>query len=225
MIIKKVFHTYKEDFPFLRGNQVLFDRLNLDNLFKNLILELSELSTIPKYCYITRHTDDMMPTFWTPTVWFVIYSETYEIIESIRKKLEQNKIKYLEDDSEIYDSVDSIPPDNNYTTTKDEAITFPKFLHQVTQIAIGLLKNNSTNKLNELNELEWMQGNESELGSKIEELREHLINNSKYYLEKIKNTGEEVEFWINFKKVYINQNVYSWPHFLFNLCGVISKLN
>lgn len=235
MIIKKRFHTYRKEFPIAINNMV---PLSWINQATGLILDLSELCKIPKYCYITRHTDDVPDSnhlepfkerfreivnqnqaakFGIPTIWFVAYLESYEPLNLIKNKLSDMNIKYWEVDAEEYNSIESISTDD-YAPTPEEAKMFPKFLHQVTQISIDLLRNDATSKLVELKELESMQG--SDLDSKINELKEHLEANSKYYRKTVERTEtEKSEFWSNFRITHLERDA-SWPHFLFNTCGV-----
>lgn len=240
MIIKNIFHTYKDNFPLLipcNGRVYLSFDFPLMDEFKNLIIELSEFSRMTSYCYITRHTDDVIPeshlrpfkerftdfvdrcgensNFGIPTVWFVIYSENEEAASLIKKELERKNIKYFDDSPSKYDSIECIPP-GNYARTNDEARMFPKFLHHTTQISIDLLRiGNPVSELQKFKTLEFMRGNDLDL--KIKELEIYLETNSNYYREKIKkNKHEKQEFWTNFRIVY---NGYSWPHFLFNTCG------
>lgn len=241
MIIRKAFHTYKDNFPILMlwDERVYpsFPSPSISELMKNLIIELSEFSKTTRCCYITRHTDDVIPEshlkpfkerftnflasfdknskFGIPTVWFVIYSENKGSAGLIKKELKRKNIKYFDDKPSKYDSIECIPP-GNYARTNDEARMFPKFLHHTTQISVDLLKiGNPESELQKFKSLEIMRGNGLDL--KIKELEIYLETNSKYYREEIKkNKHEKQEFWTNFRRVY---NGYSWPHFLFNTCG------
>ena len=251
MIIRQVFHTYREDFPLIRvwspHNRIrLPASFDLDDLIRELIMELSDLTDIPRFSYITRHTNDTLPndhlspfrkkfakfvakqgqtsTFSVPTVWFIAYCESSDTVSMIGEKFDERQIKYFEDNPEIYASTASIPPDGNYTTTNIEARTFPKFLHQVTQIGIDLLRYpNSIDRLTQLNSLEWMQGlTQSEIDSQISVLENHLQEKSQFYRENVCRTDtEKRRFWTNFRKVYEKDStIFSWPHFLFNICRV-----
>ena len=216
-------------------------------LKRKLILELAEISHMPLYCYITRHDDDEMrddtlslflkkfsnfknycennltnlSAFRIPTVWYVAYINSKSEVKLIEEKLFDKNIGYQKDeDPHISDSIDSIKPDNNYTTDQYEASNFPIFLHQVTQIGIDLLKHpESIRKLKELRNLEGMiYTNTDDLEDDLFVLRKHLIANSKYYKNNIENDNVATEaFWFNFQRVY---GQYSWPHFLFNICDV-----
>lgn len=250
MIIKQVLHTYhKETFPLIANAQHLSMAVDLDALFKDLISELSRLEAKPLYRYITRHDNGKIPnermsaeevsyftkkfvrfinsvgkaTFDLPNVWLVVYSETHELIESIKDELKQKNIDFYEDGVDEYPSVENIPPDN-YARTTYEASHFPIYLHQVTEIGIDLLSaHDATNKLEQLTSLEWMQHTDLETRkSEIGVLKKHLSDNSDYYRSNIQGDEvEEREFWLNFQRVYFRQNgFYSWPHFLFNICGV-----
>ncbi len=254
MIIQQLFKTYKENFPLFsrsKDGQTYCSKPitgdYLDNAFRELIQELSELSTVPVYCYMSRHFPDNIPYDKLPstfkekyqsfliqvgknhdilfaTVWFVAYSNSYEQIEIISQKLKDKGIRFCKDKPAEYDSINDILIDSNYTTTEYEAKAFPKFLHQVTQISINLLnKPEALEKLSDLKSLEWMQNYDRKvIDSEVNELEKHLKKNSKYYRDHIeKDKSEKSEFWRNFNRVYQKQgNIYSWPHFLFNICGI-----
>ena len=242
MIIKETIHTYKESFPVIRtvGQKVYPPpRYDLHCLWDSLIIELSEISKIPKYFYVARHTDDQIPNliltrfknrfpefversgensrFGVPTVWLVIYVEDENSINKIKTVLRRRDIKYFEGESVKYESIEKIRPDNNYTTTGNEAKEFPKFLHQITQIAIDLINiSHSKNRLKELECLERMTGNS--IASKIRELEDYLENSSQYYRNYVAaDEREKSTFWMNFRRVH---GIYSWPHFLFNAVGI-----
>lgn len=247
-MIIKIFHTYENDFPLIvEAGKFCSSTKCFNALLDNLIIKLSKLSRIRKYSYITRHTDDNIPnsrltsfknkfseftqrfgenaTFGIPTVWFVIYAENKRTVSEIKKLLDGRNVKYFEEKSIEYESIEKIPPDNTYTITTNEAKDFPKFLHQTTQVAIDLLSvPGSINELRTLGSLELMQGNDIE--SKIAELQSYLKNNSRYYRNHVvTNSNTEFNFWMNFKKVHIKQYpggyyIYSWSHFLFNTLGV-----
>lgn len=242
MIIKETIHTYKESFPIIRivGQKVYRPRgYDLHSLWDSLIIELSEISKISKYFYVARHTDDQIPDlilagfknrflefvecygknsrFGVPTVWLVIYVEDEKSISKIKTVLHERDIKYFEGESVKYESIEKIPRDNKYTTTANEAKEFPKFLHQITHIAVDLIKtSDSKNKLRELGCLEGMIGNNIEF--KIRELKDYLENSSQYYRDYVSaDEREKSGFWMNFRRVH---GVYSWPHFLFNAVGI-----
>lgn len=240
MIIKEIIHTYKESFPIIVGqNGYLPPGYDLHSLWDGLIIELSEISKIPKYFYVARHTDDQIPnpiltrfknrflefvegygdnsSPRVPTVWLVIYVEDEDSGNKIKRLIRKRDIKYFEGQHEKYESIEKIPCDNNYTTTANEAKEFPKFLHQITHIAIDLIRTpNSKNKLRELGCLEGMIGNNIEF--KIRELKDYLENSSQYYQGYVAaDEREKSIFWMNFRRVH---GVYSWPHFLFNAVGI-----
>jgi len=240
MIIKETIHTYKESFPIIAGQNGYpppgYDR---HSLWDGLIIELSEISKISKYFYVARHTDDQIPdpiltrfknrfsefveyygkdsTFGVPTVWLVIYVEDEDSGNKIKRLIRKRDIKYFEGKFEKHKSIEKIPCDNNYTTTANEAEEFPKFLHQITHIAIDLIKiSDSKNKLRELKCLDKMIGNNIEF--KIRELKDYLENSSQYYRDYVAaDEREKSIFWMNFRRVH---GVYSWPHFLFNAVGI-----
>lgn len=242
MIIKEIVHTYKESFPVIRtvGPKVYSPpRYDLHSLWDSLIIELSEISKIPKYFYVARHTDDRIPhliltrfknmfpefvessgkdsRFGVPTVWLVIYVEDEDSINKIKTVLHKRDIKYFEGVFVKYESIKKIPPDNKYTTTGNEAEEFPKFLHQITRIAIDLINiPHSKNRLKELKCLEGMIGNG--IASKIGELEDYLENSSQYYRNYVAaDEREKSSFWMNFRRAY---GIYSWSHFLFNAVGI-----
>jgi len=248
MIIQKIFHTYKEDFPLIKifpqENRILFPvNFDPDNLFKNLILELSEFSNLPKYCYITRHTNDKIPDkfltffkerfsefvndegedsrFGIPTVWFVGHFQDYDSITEVRQKLDQKNLKYF-DDGEEYNSFEQF--NQAYWENSPDAEPFVKFLHQATMIGIDLLSAaDYKQKLNQLGRLEYMRyTNIEDVKSDITEMEHYLRENSPYYkTHLIPNASEYKEFWENFTKWKTSEaGTGSWPHFLFNICGV-----
>lgn len=239
MIIKEIIHTYKESFPIIKiVGQKVYTPSRYDASLDGLIIELSEIGKISKYFYVARHTDDRIPdliltrfknrfsefvenhgkdsTFGVPIVWLVIYAEDKDSGNKIKTLLRKRDIKYFEGQHEEHGSIEKIPCDNKYTTTADEAREFPKFLHQITQIAIDLIKiSDSRNKLGELKCLGKMIGNNIEI--KIRELKDYLENSSQYYRDYVSaDEREKSGFWMNFRRVH---GVYSWPHFLFNAVG------
>jgi len=239
MIIKETIHTYKESFPIIKTvGQKVYTPFRYDASSDGLIIELSEIGKISKYFYVARHTDDQIPDliltrfknrfsefvecygkdsrFGVPTVWLVIYVEDEDSGNKIKRLIRKRDIKYFEGQPVKYESIEKIPCDNNYTITANEAKEFPKFLHQITHIAIDLIRtSNSKNKLRELGCLEGMIGNNIE--SKIRELKDYLENSSQYYRNYVAaDEREKSIFWMNFRRVH---GVYSWPHFLFNAVG------
>lgn len=244
MIIKETIHTYKESFPIIAGQNGYpppgYDR---HSLWDGLIIELSEIGKISKYFYVARHTDDRIPDliltrfknrfsefvecygkdsrFGVLTVWLVIYVEDEDSGNKIKRLIRKRDIKYFEGQHEKYESIEKIPYDNNYTTTANEAKEFPKFLHQITHIAIDLIKiSGSKDKLRELECLDWMIGSNIEF--KIRELKDYLENSSQYYRDYVSvDEREKSSFWMNFRRVYVRGGYrYSWLHFLFNAVGI-----
>ncbi len=221
---------------------------SLNKLHKNLILELAQFIKIPQYCYIARHTgippkDKPLNTFKNRfdysnihpeskdgilTVWFAIYTESEEFVNSIKTELENKEIEFWNSNN-TYDSFELITEDDSYMSTVaeqriKERKMFPKFLHQITQIGIDLLKNNSESILSQVPELEWRtleRTQNIDLNPKMVKLRSSLEKESRYYRAEIhRNKSERKVFWLNFKRFYeINGVLYSWPHFLFNICG------
>ena len=242
MITKRIFHTYREDFPIIKKlkwlNVIQIPKgFDLNLLSKNLIFDLAKIDNQTKYYYIARHTDDPVPSkkltpfkkrfsnlvndmgkdsdFGIPTVWLAVYSDNLESIDLIETKLDEKNIKCFIDKDE------PIRPDGSQTLTMKEAKAFPKFLHQVTQIGIDLLKiPSSIEKLNQLSPLlQWRSDIiTNETNRKLEELKIYLIDNSEYYQNNIENNKtEQAEFWKNFR---ITHPGMSWAHFLFNICGI-----
>lgn len=211
-----------------------------------MILELSEINLLTKYTYITRHTNDTIPeeilcefknkfpnivnlqrkgnVLGIPTVWFTCYAEKEEEVYSIIASLNKKGINYFTNGPTQYNSLEQIPPDQNYTTSALEAKTFPKFLHQVSQIGINILKDHeSVDFLTAYKPLEWRQhADKTYLSNLQNELETKLSQKSSFYCEQIKKNGlEKAEFWENFQKAYIKEGaIFSWPHFLFNICGI-----
>lgn len=166
MIIQKTYHTYRTDYPLMcqDGNLSYYPKsYNLDEIYRTSIIGLKQFSLIAKHTYITRHQRDKLPDqilpyfkdkfpeiakeeshdkiLRIPTVWFVCYAESYENIRAIEQFLSENDYKYFSDSHIEYESLLHIPLDGHYTTSTYEAITFPKFLHQITQIGLNLLEN------------------------------------------------------------------------------------
>lgn len=253
MIIQKVFHTYKEEFPILSNNRLPqpFTPQTLHKLVSQLILELADVVTLPRYAYITRHTDDSIPRenlepflnrsrdfvvqlgenqlYNIPTVWFVGFFEDKQVIADVKARLNQKKVRHFESGSE-HRSFEEI--NDAYRDNREDANLFPKFLHQVTLIGIDLLSNPaSLQSLRRLGCLEWLQyRNEERRQSDLSKMEEVLTANSQYYREVINpREAEHAEFWRNFTKVKRTKVepgkvfIGSWPHFLFNICGVSSS--
>ena len=246
MIIKTVFHTYRDSFPLI-GNGRLPPPLNKDNLvdqMTSLILDLSDLISSSYFAFMARHTNDTIPKehldpFLTkysnfvdshgqdkkyniPAVWLVGHFKTWEEATGARLGLGKKGVKYFEDSDE-YDSFESIY--HKYWDNKIDAHLFPKFLHQVTMIGIDLLKTYGfKQKLTKLKRLEWLQyENNVNMNSDLMEMKIYLKENSQYYQGHIFNeTSEYEKFWKNFVKIKGDRRIGlgSWPHFLFNICGV-----
>jgi hypothetical protein len=248
MIMQRIFHTYKEDFPLLSNCRLpsVFKVCALDNLLTSLIIELSDLTSLPRYSYIARHTNDKIPEhhlgaflrkfqdfvdylgrdqpYNIPTVWFVGYFEAEEPIDEVRRRLDQKGIKYFEDGGD-YDSFEAI--NQCYWDSRKDAQVFPKFLNQVTMIGIDLLSvPMSIRKLKKLECLEWLQyKNKESMKCDLKELRQYLNEKSPFYREHIEKEESQCnEFWANFTKVKkTDKGIGSWPHFLFNICGASSS--
>ena len=221
MIIQRVFHVYKEDFPLLSNGRLAFgfDANALDDLFTGLILQLSDISLLPHFTYITRHTDDKIPQdrlrpflleyqdfvnqlgpnqpYDIPTVWFVGHFESQDLIANVHKKLGETDVKYFESGGE-YNSFEEM--NDTYWENKRDAQLFPEFLHQTTMIGIDLLSvPNFKEKLKQLGRLEWLQyGNLDAMESDLREMERYLDENSPYYKESLV-PGPTNEFWRNFR--------------------------
>jgi hypothetical protein len=246
MIIQQTYHTYKDDFPLILtgGDKVKIPNgYDLDQIFRIQILDLSDLSTAARFTYIARHTNDKIPDDildefkvkfpgiasavhdgWSlsiPTIWFTCYFCNEAEITPMIDRLTQKGIKHYQGDPNHYASLSSIPPDNCYTVSQDEGRAFPKFLHQVTQIGLDLLRNSDRGVfLRQYKPLEYRQSSKSvRLESMFNMLKSELRARSSYYREHIEAIASEFdEFCSNFERV--NFRAYSWPHFLFNICGV-----
>jgi len=246
MIIHKTYKTYKDSYPLLleieRGSQVGVPRSHdLNALFHESILALKNASTLAKYTYITRHTNDDVPIdilnqfksvfpsiasresnknkLRIPTVWFTCYSDNLDDLTKIAKYLSSKDFKYFPTDQNAYEDMTGIPPDNAYTINSYESSNFPKFLHQVTQIGLNLLEN--VDKGGFLTTFKYLElrtiSDETELSRLERELKKTLKEESKYYSNKIEsNENEKRTFWTHFRIVHGKR---SWPHFLFNICG------
>lgn len=226
--------------------QACFDggKKALPYLFTDLILDLSDMCDIPQYCYMARHNPDTIPEkhllpfrekysalvdtfaewsiYWIPTIWFVVYARTDGELRQIEGRLTEKNVGFSKDQNpNRYESISKLGLEDNkgYVVNDYESSAFPKFLHQTTQIGVDLLKNpKSIEKLGELRDLEGMRYNSIEKKTAdLRELQGHLIRNSKYYRKDIEQTDELSPFWDNFQRVY---GMHSWPHFLFNICGV-----
>jgi hypothetical protein len=215
----------------------------LDTLMTRLILELSDLTTLPCLTYITRHTDDKIPPehltpflvkchdvvdtlgkdqpYNIPTVWFVGHFENYDEITRIRQKLDQRNVKYFETGGE-YASFQQI--NQIYWDKKGDAALFVKFLHQVTMIGIDLLSTGEYKQtIEQLGRLEYMQYSDIEnMRSDLKEMEQYLREKSSFYRGHIVHDPIAYrEFWENFTKWKKSEAVLtSWPHFLFNICGI-----
>ena len=214
----------------------------------NLILDLSDLTLLPHFTYITRHTNDKIPKdqlepflhkysqfvenigkdqpYNLPTVWFVGHFENYDMVSEIKDKIDAKNISYFESGGE-YGSFEEI--NDSYWDYKRDAHLFPKFLHQVTMIGIDILSvPESIITLKQFECLEWLQYSSAErLQSDLYAMEQYLSDISEYYSNSIKAEENEYnEFWENFKKVKRKDldngktQLGSWPHFLFNICGV-----
>lgn len=255
MIIQKVFHTYKEDFPLLSKGRIAFgfDANALDTLFASLIMDLSELTSLTQYTYITRHTNDKIPiehlkpfltkfrnfvsylglkeSYGIPTVWFVGHFESQDQIKNIRERLDKIGVRYFETGSEL-NSFEEI--NDTYWKKKSDAEVFIEFLHQVTMIGIDLLSGTDfKQKLEQLKRLEWMQyASEEAMEPDLKEMERYLNEKSPYYIKEIAvDVNKRAGFWKNFTKIKVTPQsggsvgLGSWPHFLFNICGVNSSVN
>ena len=250
MIIQKIFHTFRDDFPLLSNGRLppSFDLNTYDNLITSLILDLSDLTSFSRFTYITRHTNDNIPKdhlepflinfgefvqrlgsaepYNIPTVWFVEHFVDYDMVSKIRSSIDAKNIKYFESGGE-YGSFEEI--NDSYWNNKQDAQLFPKFLHQVTMIGIDLLSaHESRRKLEQFKCLELLQYKSAErLKSDLMEIERCLNESSEYYRNFIRaEASEHKEFWKNFTKVKKtvlgdgSMQLGSWPHFLFNICGV-----
>lgn len=220
----------------------------LDDLMTGLILELSDLSTLLPYGYISRHTHGKTPldhlapflarfhefvdhfgkdeTYTLPTVWLVGHFQNQESITRVRQKLEEKSVKYF-DDGEEYDSYDQF--NQSYWDEKSDAERFVKFIHQTTLIGIDLLRTvDYKQKLDQLGRLQWMRYTAPEdVKSDLKEMERYLWASSPFYRDHIAdNPSEYKEFWQNFTKIKATPQpngqelLGSWPHFLFNICGI-----
>ncbi|MCG2779186.1 MAG: hypothetical protein L6406_26220 [Desulfobacterales bacterium] len=225
-----------------------FNGDTLDDLMTGLILGLSDIARLLPLTYITRHTNDKIPPqhlapFLTkfhefvdyfgknqpyniPTVWFVGHFQDYDSIKKVRQKLDQKNLKYFEGGEE-YDSFEQIG--KNYCEEREDAKLFVKFLHQVTMIGIDLLLTaDYKQKLKQLGRLEYMRYPDTknvmeEVKSDLKDMERYLRQNSQYYREHIvADESEYKQFWVNFTKRKSSEaGTGSWPHFLFNICGVV----
>jgi hypothetical protein len=152
----------------------------------------------------------------------LLFRNETEII-SITDRLTQKGIKHYQENPNYYDSLRSIPPDDCYTVTQDEASIFPKFLRQVTQIGIDLLRSSDQGIfLRQYKPLEFRESpNPAQLESMFNMLKSELRLRSNYYNAHIEAIASEFDaFCSNFGRVNVrNRRISSWPHFLFNICG------
>jgi len=244
-ILQRVFHTYRDDFPLLRNKRPTGPAAEdmLDGLMTRLILDLSDLATLPRLTYITRHTDDTIPSerlapflvkfhdivdtlgehqqYGIPTVWFVGHFANDDEIARIRQELDRKNIKYFETGGEYanFQQLNQI-----YWENKNDAEPFLTFLHQVTMIGIDLLSTGECKQtLEQLGRLEYMQYTDIEnMKSDLKEMQRYLREKSSFYRGHIVHDAIAYrEFWENFTKWKKSEAVLtSWPHFLFNLCGI-----
>lgn len=252
MIILRIFHTYKEDFPLLllrqNGSYLSFNGDTLDDLMTGLILELSDLATLPPFAYISRHSpdknvppEDLAPflarfpefvarlgkdkQYYIPTIWFVGHFQDYESVAEARQELNQKDLKYFESGKE-YSSFDQF--NETYWEENTDAEPFVNFLHQATMIGLDLLKTaDYKQKLKQLGRLEYMRYPDTEnvmeeVKSDLKDMERYLSQNCQYYREHIvADESKYKQFWVNFTKWKTSAvGTGSWPHFLFNICGV-----
>jgi hypothetical protein len=222
-----------------------------ERLMVSLILDLSNLLPLVKYSYLSRHTKDTIPSqklepflqrhqnlvqilgeqapYNIPTVWFVGFFDSDSQIEDIEKKIETMPMQYYDETHEFQSFEELNQP---YWEQKEDAQLFIIFLDQLTKIGINLLRNHSClPRLKELNCLEWLlyQSNEK-MEADLAEIKRLLSKNSEYYRENIENDQSQIDvFWSNFRKLKKQPNedgttrLGSWPHFLFNICGLQSE--
>ena len=209
----------------------------------NLILELSDLAAIIPFSYISRHTNDKIPpvrlapfltkfssfvnalekdqTYKIPTIWFVGHFKDYESAAEAQKRIDAKNVKYF-NKSKKYNSFEEI--NDSYWDDKRDAEPFIKFLHQATMIGIDLLKTaDYKEKLKALGRLEYMQYTTIEdAKSDFKEMKRYLRKSSPYYIKNITaDTSEHKKFCVNFTKWKSSKaGTGSWPHFLFNICGL-----
>jgi hypothetical protein len=251
MIILRRFYTYKDNFPLMSANRLAppFDVDMLDGLMRDLILQLSDIAALPPYSYITRHTNDNIPPdhlapflatfrgfvsalgqnqpYNIPTVWLVGHFQDHDSVAQVRQQLDQKDLKYF-DRGEEYDSFDQF--NEAYWEDRSDAEPFVKFIHQTTMIGLDLLRTDEyKQRLGQLERLEWIQyANVEDMKSDLRDMEFYLNETSQYYREQIAgNTSECKGFWLNFTKLKLTYTATrvscgSWPHFLFNMCGVSS---
>lgn len=151
------------------------------------------------------------------------------MVSEIQERIDAKDINYFESGGE-YGSFEEI--NDSYWDDKRDSQLFPKFLHQLTMIGIDILSvPESVIKLKQFECLEWLQHASAErMQSDLTEMERYLTQNSQYYRDFMKvEISEYNEFWENFKKVKKTDlgngksQLGSWPHFLFNICGVRSS--
>jgi hypothetical protein len=243
MITQQTYHAYKNDFPLIltASDKVKIPNgYDLEQIFRIHILDLGDLSTAARFTYIARHTNDKIPdgileefkarfpgiasavhNGWSlgiPTIWFTCYFCNEVEITPMIDRLTQKGIKHYQENPNHYASLSSIPPDSCYTVNQDEAGAFPKFLHQVTQIGLDLLRSSERAVfLRQYKPLEYWQSSKSaQLESMFNMLKIELRARSSYYREHIEAIASEFdEFCSHFGRVNVrNGRIYSWPHFL-----------
>ena len=248
MILSRKFHAYKEESPLLllpdRNHYIpVFNGDAIDALMKSLILELSDLATLPPFAYIARHSKDKIPRehlapflkkfpqfvdhfgsdkqYSIPTIWFACHFYDEDSIAAVRQKLDQKNLKYFLE-CEEYDSFEKI--NDTYWDERSDAELFVKFIHQATMIGIDLLTTAEyKEELKRLGRLESLQyTNIEDAKPDFKEMERYLRKSSSYYNKHIiADLSEYKEFWENFTKWKItNRALGSWPHFLFNICGI-----
>lgn len=249
MIIQKIFHTYKKNFPLLCDRQIpkQFEGKKILDIMKNLILEMKELTSSEFSTYITRHTDDQLPEdvlkpfkikyqnfvnyfghssgYYLPTIWFVGFFKTNKQIENIIRYFNNKNIGFYTTGNNIRSYTEI---NETYWDCEEDAKIFPKYLYQTTMIGLDILfYNRDISILKEVGKLEWMQySDEQKKKTDIKKLQDYLLKNSPFYKENIYSDMLSFDqYWQNFNKVTITKmensslKLGSWPHFLFNICG------
>ena len=247
MIIHQLFHTYKDDFPLMlqkkNGVNLPFNGGDLYNLMACLIFELSDLAATLPLSYISRHTGDKTPPehlspflnkfssfvnglgkdqpYNIPTIWFVGHFRDRQTATEFQRKIDAKNIKYFDEINE-YNSLEDI--NQSYWENKSDAQPFIEFIHHTTMIGIDLLRTaDYKEKLRALGRLEYMQyANIETVKSDFKEMENYLRKSSPYYVKNIAaDISEYKKFWINFTKWKGTETAFgSWPHFLFNICGL-----
>ena len=165
-----------------------------------------------------------------PTIWLVCHFNDNESAAEFQERIDAADIKYF-DECHEYDSYEEI--NELYWDNKQDAEPFVGFLHQTTMIGIDLIKTaDYKQKLTALQHLEYMRyASMEDAQSDLKEMERYLGESSQYYVEHISADKHGYRaFWENFTKwkrtevVNENERRYkygSWPHFLFNICGII----